>query len=245
MRRARAGGDPRASDGRKRPRLLAAPPLRSRRRRERSGARHLFLIGMRGAGKSVVGRAAARRLGLPFLDLDRAVERAARLSVRAIFARRGEAGFRRLEERALRALRGGGPHVVATGGGIVERAACRALLRECGFAVWLQVAPAELKKRLGRGRRRPSLSGRAPAVEAGVLLRRRGPLYREAAAAVLRCGRARPAVLAERAAGAYLRLCAAESGQRSAASAAAPHQTCRRSLVGSGRRRRELEVRSR
>ncbi|MBI4879512.1 MAG: shikimate kinase [Planctomycetes bacterium] len=176
------------------------------------GARHLFLIGFRGAGKSAVGRAAARRLRLPFLDLDRAVEHAARMSVREIFARLGEAQFRRLEERALRELCGEPPHVVATGGGIVERAACRGLLREEGIAVWLQVSRAELERRLGRGRRRPSLTGRAPVAEAGALLRRRGPLYRAAARAVLRCGTARPAELARRAAAAYRRLCAADRG---------------------------------
>ena len=90
----------------------------------------LALVGLRGTGKSTVGRILAERLGRPFADAD--VELAARAGrpIRAIFAELGEPGFRDLEEETLAALVAGPPLVLATGGGAVLRETNRARLRE-------------------------------------------------------------------------------------------------------------------
>jgi len=92
--------------------------------------RHLVLVGFMGSGKSTLGRAAAERLGRPFLDLDEAIEERAGMAIPELFAERGEEGFRRIEEHAVRvALAAREPAVLALGGGAVTSAMTRELLR--------------------------------------------------------------------------------------------------------------------
>ena len=79
--------------------------------------RHLLLVGFMAAGKTVVGRRLAGLLDYPFLDLDQEIEEAAAASVRQIFEREGEAGFRRRETEALDRCLNMEKGVVATGGG--------------------------------------------------------------------------------------------------------------------------------
>jgi shikimate kinase len=113
-----------------------------------------------GVGKSTVGPLVAERLGLPFVDLDREIERAANATVAALFARDGEPGFRVLETRALEAVVAGPPAVLALGGGTLHaRPENRALLRGVPV-VWLQVSWPLLEARLKGGTSRPLL-GRA------------------------------------------------------------------------------------
>src|SRR5947207_14371171 len=82
----------------------------------------IALLGLRGAGKTTIGRRLARRLRVPFVELDRRVEEAAGLSLAEIFALHGEEYYRRLERETLdRVLRDGSALVPATGGGIVTR----------------------------------------------------------------------------------------------------------------------------
>lgn len=98
----------------------------------------VFLVGFMGAGKSSVGKILAGRLGYRFVDLDDRIENHAGMSVQAIFEQWGEARFRRLEREQLAALAALDGIVVATGGGVLETAENRALLRgkDC-VTVWL------------------------------------------------------------------------------------------------------------
>ena len=89
----------------------------------------LALVGMPGAGKSTVGALAAARLGMPFVDLDGEIEKAAGMPIPRIFETEGEAGFRRRETEALRRVALVGGQVIAAGGGVVKRAENRELLR--------------------------------------------------------------------------------------------------------------------
>jgi shikimate kinase/3-dehydroquinate synthase len=116
--------------------------------------RHLALAGFMGAGKSTIGSALAARLDRPFVDLDREVEARAGASVAELFARPGEAEFRRLEaEAAADVLARGEPAVVALGGGAVLAAETRALLAARAFTVLVEVEPGEAWARSsGRGR---------------------------------------------------------------------------------------------
>lgn len=120
--------------------------------------RNVVLIGLMGAGKSTVGRILAKRLGRPFADTDKLVERAAKASIPEIFEREGERGFRRLEAAAVRnvaALRG---QVIAVGGGAVLDPANVTQLRATGDLVLLDADPKDLAQRTRR-RGRPLLDG--------------------------------------------------------------------------------------
>lgn len=163
--------------------------------------RHVFLIGMRGVGKSTLAPLLARALARPSIDLDRRIAKREGRSVAAIFARDGEARFRELEERELRALAREPASVVAVGGGIVERAACMRLLARLGTSIWLQQDARTIAARLDASGARPLLAssrGASPGAEVGVLMRRRGTRYRRLADAIVRCGGASPAELARR-----------------------------------------------
>src|ERR1700732_1596918 len=83
----------------------------------RLGDRSIVLIGMMGVGKSSIGRRLGTRLGIPFVDGDAEIEKAAGMSIADIFARHGEADFRNGEARVIARLLESGPQVLATGGG--------------------------------------------------------------------------------------------------------------------------------
>lgn len=146
----------------------------------------LFLIGPRGAGKTAAGAATARRLGVPFVDVDALVETRAGRTIAEIFADDGEPAFRALERREILRLldEAAEPRVVATGGGCVLDAEVRARLGRHREVAWLQAAVEILQRRI-RGSSRPSLTGDDPAAELPGVVRRREPLYRAAAAAGL------------------------------------------------------------
>src|SRR6188508_3372399 len=81
------------------------------------GRRSIVLVGMMGAGKSSVGRRLAARLGVPFVDADIEIEKAAGMTITEIFATHGEPYFRAGEARVIARLLESGPQVLATGGG--------------------------------------------------------------------------------------------------------------------------------
>lgn len=109
----------------------------------------IYLTGFMGAGKSTVGAALARSLGWQLVDLDAEIERLAGATVREIFARRGEAEFRRQERELLLATAGRDAVVVATGGGTLADPANLAAAREAGTVVWLHPAFETLMRRIG------------------------------------------------------------------------------------------------
>lgn len=111
--------------------------------------RHLILVGLPGSGKTTVGRLLAQRLGLPFADCDAMVEEMAGMTIPQIFAQQGEAWFRRLEHQALLALCGGERQVIATGGGVVVEEQNRKLIKESGFAVFLDRDIEDIEANVG------------------------------------------------------------------------------------------------
>lgn len=142
----------------------------------------VYLVGMPGAGKSVVGKELAGRLGVPFVDLDTEIERAAGKPVSEIFAEVGEAGFRAMEAAALTGASAKDPGVVACGGGVVLEPANRITLRNTGIAVFLDVPLAQLQARVRPAADRPLIRSQGDMER---LLAEREPLYREFAAHVV------------------------------------------------------------
>jgi shikimate kinase len=142
----------------------------------------VYLVGMPGSGKSVVGRELAGRFGVPFVDLDVEIERTNGASVTHIFAERGEPGFRALEAEALVDASKHDPSVVACGGGVVLEPANRITLRNTGICVFLDVPLAELRRRVEPAADRPLIRSEGDLER---LLERREPLYREFAAHVV------------------------------------------------------------
>ena len=116
--------------------------------------RHLALVGFMGAGKSTLGPVVAERLGREFISLDAVVEQRAGTAIDAIFADRGEAAFRMLEEEAAAdVLACAEPAVVELGGGAVTSMPTRRLLTERAFSVLIDVAVDEAWRRVeGSGR---------------------------------------------------------------------------------------------
>lgn len=118
----------------------------------------MWLVGMMGAGKSAVGAALARRLGVAFHDADAWVEERAGRSIARIFAEDGEAAFRALERQAVDALAGQAA-VVALGGGAVAQPGIAPRLSAAGVVVYLRARPETLAARVGEGDARPLLAG--------------------------------------------------------------------------------------
>ena len=142
----------------------------------------IALLGLRGAGKSTIGRRLARRLRVPFIELDRRIEEGAGLSLDEIFALHGQDYYRRLERDALEALLAEDrPAVVATGGGIVTSPETYAFLRRRALTVWLRAdAEDHWNRVVQQGDRRPMADNPEAMAELRRLLAERQPLYAEA-----------------------------------------------------------------
>lgn len=149
------------------------------------GHRSIVLIGMMGVGKSSIGRRLGARLGVPFVDADAEIEKAAGMSIADIFARHGEADFRSGEARVIARLLEGGPQVLATGGGAVMAADTRAAIKAKGVSIWLSADFDVLMRRiLKRKNDRPMLQTVDPAATLRQLLTEREPIYAQADIAV-------------------------------------------------------------
>ncbi len=144
------------------------------------------LVGLRGAGKSTIGRALAQKLGAPFFELDELVEKAAGLSLGDLFSIHGEAYYRRLLREVLTSfLADTGAAVLAAPGSLVtDGDAFRLLTRRCR-TVWLQASPDDHWQRvLAQGDQRPSAASPHAREELKALLKAREPLYAQAELAV-------------------------------------------------------------
>ena len=145
-------------------------------------AAHIVLVGIPGAGKSTVGRELAARLQWPFVDLDDEIAAREQMSVRDIFAKRGEAHFRALEREATERLAlAEAPAVVAPGGGWITVPGLVELVRPPARLIWLRVSPERALERLGKGvEARPLLSGRDPLAALTAILTAREAFYLQA-----------------------------------------------------------------
>ena len=145
--------------------------------RQRLGARPIVLVGLMGAGKTSVGRRLAEKLGIPFVDADHEIERAAGKSIKDIFAEHGEPYFREGERRVIQRLIGDGAQVLATGGGAWMNDETRARIQEHGISVWLKASLPLLMKRVSKRQDRPLLQAEDPEGVMRGLMEKRYPVY--------------------------------------------------------------------
>ncbi|MCE1236151.1 MAG: helix-turn-helix transcriptional regulator [Hyphomicrobiales bacterium] len=142
------------------------------------------LIGLRGAGKSTLGRMVAERLGWPFVELNREIETEHGFSITEILNLYGQDGYRRLERSTLqRLVDQPGPMLLATGGGIVGEPVTFELLLASYFTIWVKTSPAEHMSRVRQqGDLRPMANDKAAMAELITILSSREPLYARARA---------------------------------------------------------------
>ena len=146
---------------------------------------NIVLCGFMGCGKTTVGRMAARRLGIPFVDMDACIEEQAGMTVSEIFAVKGEPAFRRMETEVARQLSGQDNLMIATGGGTVLNPENAALLKQNGVIVLLQVSPETVLWRLRNNSTRPLLQRPDKAEAVRALMAERMPAYKHAAGIIL------------------------------------------------------------
>ena len=153
---------------------------------DRARATRIALVGLRGAGKTTIGAAAAKVLNVPFIELDRQVERLSGTALGSILELYGQQAYRRYEFQALQELLASRQRfVVATGGSLVsETSTYELLLRSC-YTVWVRTTPEEHMRRvLAQGDLRP-MAGSQPAMDdLRRILAERSELYARADLAI-------------------------------------------------------------
>ena len=140
----------------------------------------IVLVGLMGVGKTTVGRRLAQSLGIPFVDADAEIEKAAGCEISSIFKSYGEAAFREGEKKVICRLLGDPPHVLATGGGAFMNDQTRAAIKDRAISVWLDADIATLVERTGRKNTRPLLANGDPKEILTSLANERNPIYAEA-----------------------------------------------------------------
>ncbi|WOH82427.1 helix-turn-helix transcriptional regulator [Bradyrhizobium sp. BEA-2-5] len=146
----------------------------------------IALIGLRGAGKSTLGKILAKKIGWSFVELNKEVEQQNGLSVAEIIALYGQEGFRRMEQAALQQLLARNElMVLATGGGIVSEPLTFDQVLTSFYTIWLKAEPEEHMARVRRqGDLRPMADDRSAMAELRNILLSREPLYARASAVV-------------------------------------------------------------
>ena len=140
----------------------------------------VVMVGMMGAGKTAVGTALARLIGVPFLDSDTEIETAADRTIAEIFTSNGEAFFRSKESQVIGRLLSGPPGILSTGGGAFLSERNRDLVRQAGVSVWLQADLEVLWARVRHKDSRPLLRTADPYATLKQLCFAREPFYAQA-----------------------------------------------------------------
>jgi XRE family aerobic/anaerobic benzoate catabolism transcriptional regulator len=163
--------------------VLAGQGASAQRRMSFAG---IALIGLRGAGKSTLGKMLAKKIGWSFVELNKEIEAQNGLSVAEIIAMYGQEGFRRMEQAALGQLLARKElMVLATGGGIVSEPLTFDLILSSFYTIWLKAEPEEHMARVrAQGDLRPMADDHSAMAELRTILLSREPLYARAAAVV-------------------------------------------------------------
>ena len=152
---------------------------------------YVTLIGLRGAGKTTLGRRLAAHRGVPFFELDREVEREYGATIGEILQLHGQPGYRRFERESLQTVLSKNPAaIIETGGGLAADPETLPLLLERSLAVWVRASPEEHMQRvIDQGDLRPMARSREAMRELKDILKAREPFYRQAHLHLITSGR--------------------------------------------------------
>ena len=142
---------------------------------------NIVLIGFMGSGKSAIGHELAKELDMNYLDTDELIEKAEKISINDIFAKKGEPYFRDLETGVIKTLGDYDNFVISTGGGMVLREENVKMLREIGPLVLLWANPEAVYARVKSETHRPLLNVPDPRAEIKKILDSRTPIYNRVA----------------------------------------------------------------
>ena len=140
----------------------------------------IVLVGLMGCGKSAIGKRLAKKIKLPFVDLDTKIEQEAKMPVKEIFEKYGEDYFRKLEVKIAKQVIGDNQVILATGGGAFINDEIRKLIKEKCISVWLKADLDILLKRVSRKRTRPLLENGDKKEILKNLMDKRYPIYEQA-----------------------------------------------------------------
>jgi XRE family aerobic/anaerobic benzoate catabolism transcriptional regulator len=159
----------------------------------------IALIGLRGGGKTTLGRELAAQLGVPFVEMNKEIERDSGMSLNEIFSLSGQAAYRRYERRALeRVIETHPAAVIATGGSLVSEPGTFELLLDACYTIWIKAAPDEHMGRvIEQGDMRPMAGNAEAMADLRRILSEREPLYSKADAEVDTAGKSLEASIAE------------------------------------------------
>lgn len=161
-----------------------------------SFSQNIALCGFMGSGKSTVGKCLAKSYSLSFVDTDQMIEAQEKMTIPEIFAKKGEAYFRRAETEVIRALSHERGKVISLGGGAVLSEENRKILKETGQLIHLGVSAETVIKRVGTASNRPLLSGKSEE-EIRALLDARSSAYRDAPAHIATDGKSPEEIVTE------------------------------------------------
>ena len=159
---------------------LAAVPHSATDVRALLGRKVVVFVGLRGAGKTAIGRKLAQLLDLPFVDSDHEIETVSRMTIPELFERYGEPEFRALEQRVIERLLREGPRVVSTGGGAFMNPHTREAIASFGVSIWLKADLDLLMERVAKKQNRPLLKNADPRAVMAKLMADRYPVYAQA-----------------------------------------------------------------
>lgn|SRR3989338_3673057 len=141
---------------------------------------NIVLIGMRGSGKTTVGKLLARNFNMKFADTDIMIEKKCSQKIASLIKRKGIEKFRKTESETIKDIAGTKNTIIATGGGVIENKINMALLKTNGFVVYLKTSPPVLFERIGSDKRRPLLTGAGNmSADLKALHKLRDPLYKK------------------------------------------------------------------
>ena len=154
--------------------------------------KNIVLIGFMGAGKTVVGKKLAEKLGYSYLDTDSIIETKQKKSINDIFAEDGEEAFRRMETAVIEKLSHEGKHVISTGGGMILRPENVLIMRKIGPMILLWASPEAIYDRIKDDKNRPLLDVSEPLLKIKEILNFRTPIYKNVADHIVDTSRLSP-----------------------------------------------------